>query len=151
MKDSKHIISTITKNFGLKKLSQSHELEKIKVFLPKNFKENLLFISMKNQQILFAFKNPIICNEFNKYLIKNISDSIQEYQDFFPSLPKQFNIKGYVPLNLLKEFKAPAQITLQIYQETALGNFYNHCKDKKLHEGFEKIRNKIIQLQSIKS
>lgn len=145
MKDSKHIISTITKKFGLKKLSQSYELEKIRIFLPKNFKENLLFISIKNQQILFAFKNLLICNEFNRYLTKNISNSIQEYRDFFPSLPEHFNIKGYVPLNKLKQFETPIQVTLQVYQETALGNFHNYCKDKRIHEDFEKIRHKIIK------
>lgn len=147
MKNFQSFVSILSKIPQLQKLNQFHELEKLKVFLPKNVKAALLFITIKHNQILFAFKNPVVCNEFNKYLTKNLKESIQEHRAFFSSLPQSFSIKGYVPFNLLQNYNNnhPA-IFLKTFEERSEGNFINHCKDEKLQKSFEELRELILKL-----
>lgn len=145
MKDSQTLISNLVNLPHLKKLHHLYQLEKIKIFLNKNTKDNLLFMTIKNNQILFAFKNPIICNEFNKYVSENLTHSLKQNQQFFPFLPENFTIKGYVPLNQLKRYTQTQTIITQNYDERSLGNFHNHCKDEKLHAKFESLRAIILQ------
>ncbi|WP_104696764.1 MULTISPECIES: hypothetical protein [unclassified Helicobacter] len=151
MKNFQNFISIASKIPHLAKLSQFYELERLKVFLPKNIKMALLFITIKHNQILFAFKNPVVCNEFNRYLTKNLEKSIQEHKDFFSSLPQNFNIKGYVPLNLLKKQNDDTTIVaIKTFEEKSLGNFKNNCKDEKLYKAFEELRDLILNITCIK-
>ncbi len=144
MKDSQTLISSLVKLPYLKKLKQAHDLKKISVFLNKNTKEHLLFIFPKNHQILFAFKNPVICNEFNKYMSGSLTNSLKQNSQFFPSLPKNFILKGYVPLNTLKHYTKNQTTTIQSYQERAMGNFQNHCNNPILHQKLEALREVIL-------
>ena len=143
MKNSQTLISRIIKSPSLKKLHQSTELSKIKIFLAKNIKDNLLFILSKNHQILFAFKNPVVCNEFNKYISKNLTQTLKQNAQFFPTLPPSFTLKGYVPLNQLKRHSQVQEVFVSTFTERSNGDFQNHCQDKHLHARFENLRSLI--------
>lgn len=143
MKNSQTLISRIIKSPSLKKLHQTTELSKIKIFLAKNIKDNLLFILSKNHQILFAFKNPVVCNEFNKYISKNLTQTLKQNAQFFPTLPPSFTLKGYVPLNQLKRHSQVQEVFVSTFTERSNGDFQNHCQDKHLHARFEALRSLI--------
>lgn len=143
MKNSQTLISRIIKSPSLKKLHQSTKLSKIKIFLAKNIKDNLLFILSKNHQILFAFKNPVVCNEFNKYISKNLTQTLKQNAQFFPTLPPSFTLKGYVPLNQLKRHSQVQEVFVSTFIERSNGDFQNHCQDKNLRARFETLRSLI--------
>lgn len=148
MKKSQFLISNLFNHLPQvsKKMETLQKLEKIKVFLNKPTKESILFMHLKNKQLLIAFNNPIICNEFNKYNTKNLIKNIKEYSDVFSFLPSDLIIKGYVPLSKLKVEKNQP-IPIQVFQEKSQGTFINHCTQRDLKQKFEDLRKIILEIQ----
>ena len=151
MKSSQNLISTVFKIPRLSHLSPSYECQRLKIFLPLTIKDALIGIFFKKDCLFFAFKNQIICNEFNKYHTKKILTDIQEHSALFPILLENLNlqsknpIKGYVPKSHLHIQSTPP-IQMPTYQERSFGIFQNYCaKDTTRHAILESIRAIILQ------
>ncbi|AFI06156.1 hypothetical protein [Helicobacter cetorum] len=134
------------KSYNLKKLETLSKLKRLKVFLPLSLQENLVFIVVKNNKLLFAFKELWACKEFNQQFVKEISHFLatQGHAYGFSGLGL-LEIQAYVPKDLLEkaDFYAPIKKQAQFYYPSALGVFHNPIKDTHLYECFEKVRSLI--------
>ena len=146
MKNSQTIISNILKLPTFTKLKQQNEIAKLKITLPLSIKNSLLFVIPRNHQLLFAFKNQVICNEFNRYHTKKLLDFIQNNSTLFPSLLQVSGVKGYVPHQYLNfHFQTQKIFIAPAYPERSFGIFTNHCEpNSNLFKLFEEIRSIII-------
>ncbi|CBG39942.1 hypothetical protein [Helicobacter mustelae] len=149
MKPSHVLISHLFNQLPITaKVKQRKELEKIKIFLSKTMKDSLLFIHLKQNRLLMAFDNPIICNEFNKYHTKKLAQDLKCYQEVFGFLPEDLKICGYVPLNKLKSYTREEEpIFITSFHEPARGHFINHATTPSLHAKFEALRQVILEQQ----
>ncbi len=152
MKSSQNLISAVFKIPRLNHLSPLYECQRLKILLPSMIKDSLIGIFLKKNCLFFAFKNQIICNEFNKYHTKKILTAIQEHSTFFPILIQNLNmqnkniIKGYVPKNNLQTQQDSPPIQVPTYIERSFGLFQNHfAKNTTRYSILESIRAIILE------
>ncbi|PAF43160.1 hypothetical protein [Helicobacter sp. 11S02596-1] len=148
MKSSQDIISIIRNKPHFKKLQARNELEKLKLFLPLKMREALLYITHKNNKLLFAFNHPSYALEFNHYNCKDIRESLKTYADRFPNFSPDVYIQAFVPKNILNFYTQPVIIPkIVCYKEHAKGDFENKARDETLKKTFESIRKIILENQ----
>ncbi|PAF48034.1 hypothetical protein BKH46_01615 [Helicobacter sp. 12S02634-8] len=146
MKSSQDIISIIKNKPYFKKLKTLDRLDRLKLFLPLEMRKALLYITCKNNQLLFAFSHPSYANEFNHYNHTLIKQSLKTYADLFPQIDHEIQIRAFVPRNILAHFNdSNRPIDDSSYTEHAKGEFKNLAKTDSLKHRFESIRAIIIK------
>lgn len=145
MKNSQNIISCLINKIPNFKVFR--ELERLKIFLPLDMRKSVVYISLKNNTLFFAFDHPAYAYEFRRHEIDNIKTSLQDYKEQFPSIPPEVKITSFVPGNFIKPFKESEKNTthVMIYKEHSEAKFENIAKDEKLYNEFEAIRKIILK------
>ncbi|PAF54185.1 hypothetical protein BKH42_01360 [Helicobacter sp. 13S00482-2] len=144
MKSSQSIISNIKNQAPFKKLQECSQLDKIKLFLPLEMRKSLLYISYKNNRLLFAFNHQGFCAEFNNYIRNDIKESLKNYPDFFSFISSSPEILGFVQHNFLSSTQENVDRS-EPYNENSNGEFLNLTKNPQLYEIFESIRALILK------
>lgn len=150
MKSSQHLISVLAQDFPnlAQKIQQHQEILRFKnIFFTPHIKEQILFITRKEDKLLFAFKHQALCAEFNHYKHKQIIESLKQYKEQFPTLCTIQKIHAYVPSHIL----ASSHITLKPHHtffEHSNGMFENRAKNNDIYKKFEEIR---LSIQRIKA
>ncbi|MCE3037703.1 hypothetical protein [Helicobacter anatolicus] len=145
MKDSQTLISNVICQLPktlAEKIHSSQNLRRINIFLPLHIKNAIRFFVLKQNQILVAFNNEAVLWEFNKYHTKKLVETIKENKEFFPFLPENFTIRGYIP-RYTKESQPLPQVLC--FKEPSEGKFTNYLVDPTLSQIFENIREAIIK------
>lgn len=136
-----HILSNLKQDCPLlaDKLQLQSEITRFKnIFLTPLEKEQILFIIVKNNRLLFAFKHKALCVEFNHYKHKHIIESLKQHKDLFPTLSTIQKIHAYVPSHILKPQIPLSKV--ETFYEHSDGTFTNHAKNKLIHEKIESLR-----------
>ncbi|WP_194145647.1 hypothetical protein [Helicobacter jaachi] len=136
-----HIFSHLKQDYPLlaHKLLEQDELARFKnMCLTPLEKEQILFLTIKNEQLLFAFKHQALCAEFNHYKHKHIIETLRQHKQTFPTLSSIQKIRAYVPSHILKpkiELKS-----IQRYYEHSNGEFINLATDSIIFDKIEALR-----------
>lgn len=136
-----HLFSDIKREFPQlgRKLQQQDEITRFKnTFLTPLEREQILFIVLRNNQLLFAFKHKALCVEFNHYKHKFIIESLRQYKEHFPTISSIQKVHAYVPSHILTPSPPPKSVIF--YRELAQGEFINHAKNPLIHDMFEALR-----------
>ena len=150
MKNMQHLISILKQDFPhlAQKLNYQQEILRFKnAFFTPHIKEQILFITLKDDKLLFAFKHPALCAEFNHYKHKQIIESLKSHKEQFPTLSAIQKIHAYVPSHILAQSHNAPSIQ-QVFFEHADGNFENlaHCQE--IYDKIEEIRLSIHRLKA---
>ncbi|TLD86253.1 hypothetical protein LS67_008750 [Helicobacter sp. MIT 03-1616] len=136
-----HIFSNLAQDFPslAHKMRQQDDISRFKnTFLTPLEREQILFIIVKNDTLLFAFKHKALCVEFNHYKHKHIIESLKQHKEHFPALAHIQKIHAYTPSHILAPPPPPKPPVR--YTEHSNGEFINHATDKILYEKFESLR-----------
>lgn len=136
-----HILSNITKDYptlGYKLKEQSEITHFKNTFLTPIQREQLLFITLKNNTLLFAFKHKALCVEFNHYKHKQIIESLKQHKEHFPILSAIQKIHAYVPSHILCPPPKPQH--LLAFYEHSDGSFKNLAQNEQIHKKIEALR-----------
>lgn len=143
MKSARHIISNLHieyKEFATKFALQQEMLRFKNGYFPLYIREQLLFMVLKNNQLLLAFKHKALCTEINHYKHKEIIDSLQMNANFFPLLSKATSLKAYVPTHILNQNQIKRIPSNMIFKEKASVSFKNNATNPAIYDLFEQIR-----------
>lgn len=139
MKKANLIISHLTSSPSLNHIQKTNCHKKLLGLLPKSMQNGVRFMYNKNDTLFFVLEHPGYKMEFDykmsliKELLKSLITVHKECSCINASQVKTFIT------NMPKLEEARAK-TLPIYDEKSKGNFNNRCKNKKLYNLFEEIR-----------
>ena len=136
-----HILSHIGREFPslAHRLQQQSEITRFKnTFLTPLERDQILFITIKNNRLLFAFKHKALCVEFNHYKHKHITESLKSHKALFPRLSSIQKIHAYVPSHILTPPLPPS--TNPAFYEHSNGEFENRATNKEIYDKIEALR-----------
>lgn len=138
MKNSKSILTFITKQPQFNSLTQHSCYQKFMATLPPRFKQAIAFIYIKDNTLFLALSHPGYKMElnYNKNLFKSLLVTVQKYA---PECAKYqadkvvvFNSKFHMPKDNDRADTVP------YYNELSSGEFSMEFDDDKIREKFEK-------------
>lgn len=136
MKNISQIINLLKSQNEFAKLRSVEKFDRLNKILPPNISNGIEFMYTKNETLFFVLKHPLFKSEceYNRVTLKNLLTLMPEIG--------ATNIQFIVT----NKIKKPTNLTppeQNSYKEISSAKFINFCKDEKLYDFFESIREKI--------